>query len=1071
MMRWIVGSSLNLRLLVVVLAAAMMVFGVAQLRAAPVDVLPEFAPPYVEVQTEALGLSAAEVENMITVPMEQDLLNGVAWLDEIRSESVTGLSRIMLIFEPGTDLMRARQVVQERLTMAHALPNVSKPPQMIQPLASTSRVMLIRLSSQELSQIDMSVLARWTIRPALMGVPGVANVAIWGQRERQLQVQVDPERLLAAGVTLDQVIETTGNALFLSPLTFLEASTPGSGGFIDTPNQRLGIQHLLPIRTPDDLAQVTLEGCTGGLPTATRHVDANCPTPPEPRAPLRIGDVATVVEDHQPLIGDAVSTGDPGLLLVIEKFPETNTLEVTANVDAALDSIRPGISGIQIDTTVYRPATFIETALDNLTAVFLIGALLALVLLAAFFFDWRAALVSASAIPLSLMAAALVLHLRGATFNLLILAGLVVALGAVIDDAIVGVDTVVRRLRQHRQAGSDKSTAAIVLEASLEARGAIVYATLIVLLAAVPIYYLPGQTGAFSRPLIVSYALATLASMAVALTVTPALCGFLFAKAPLDRRESPLVRWLQRGYDAALRRVIRTPRWTYATVAVALVVGLAGATQLEASSGKGMLPPLQDGDLLIHWDGAPGVSLPEMSRITEQVSGELRAVPGVRNVGAHIGRAITSDQVVDVNAGELWVSVDQGADYGQTVAAVQEVVDGYPGLYHDVLTHTEERLGELRTGVDDDLVVRVYGQELATLRAKAEEVRQILSEMDGVVDPRVDLQAEQPQVEVEVDLAKAQAAGVKPGDVRRASAALLSGIEVGNLFEEQKVFEVMVVGVPNTRHSLTSIRELMIETPAGGFVRLGDVADLRIAPNQNVIEHDAVSRYVDVTAGVDGSVAGELDERLAALEFPREYHAEVLGEYAERQAAQRRLLGVGIAAAVGVFLLLQAAFASWRLATVVFLTLPSALVGGVLTTWVAGNEVSLGTLVGFLAVLGIAGRNGIMLISHYQHLEREEGEPFGLGLVLRGARERLAPILMTALATGLALVPLVVAGSIPGLEVEYPLAVVILGGLVTSTLLNLFVLPGLYARLAPSALPTAQPVPWTLSPSASPASD
>ena len=1071
MMRWIVGSSLTLRLVVVALAVAIMVVGVAQLRDAPVDVLPEFAPPYVEVQTEALGLSAAEVESLITVPMEQDLLNGVAWLDEIRSESVTGLSRILLVFEPGTDLMRARQVVQERLTMAHALPNVSKPPQMIQPLSSTSRTMLVRLSSTELSQIDMSVLARWTIKPALMGVPGVANVSLWGQREKQLQVQVDPARLREAGVTLDQVIETTGNALWVSPLTFLEASAPGTGGFIDTPNQRLGIQHLQPIRRPEHLAQVVLEGCTGSMPTVNRHVDANCPTPPQARPLTRLGDVATVVEEHQPLIGDAVSTGAPDLLLVIEKFPNTDILAVTRQVEAALDGLRPALAGLDIDTTVYRPATFVETALDNLATVALVGALLALALLAVFFFDWRAALVGAVAIPLSLVAAALVLHFRGASFNALILAGLVVALGAVVDDAIVSVDSIVRRLREHRQAGGGRSTAAVIFEASLEARGAIVYATLVVLLAAVPIYYLAGQTGAFSRPLIVSYALALVTSMAVALTVTPALSAFLFARAPLAPRVSPPMRWIQRGFDAALPRLIRTPRWAYATVTVSLLVGIAGATQLEKSSGKALLPALQDGDLLVQWDGAPGVSLPEMTRITEKVSGELRAIPGVHNVGAHVGRAITSDQVVDVNAAELWVNVDPDADYDRTVAAVQEVVAGYPGLLRDVLTHTEERLGQLRRGVDDDLVVRVYGQDLGILRAKGEEVRQILAETDGVVDPRVEIQAEQPQVEVEVDLAKAEAVGIKPGDVRRAAATLLSGIEVGNLFEEQKVFEVMVVGVPEVRQSLTDIRELLIETPGGNYVRLGDVADARIAPNLSVIKHDSVSRYVDVTASVNGSVVGDVERRLKAVEFPREYHAQVLGRYADDQNDQQRLLGLGVAAAVGILLLLQACFASWRLAAVVFLTLPSALAGGVVATWVAGNELSIGALVGFLAVLGIASRHAITLISHYQNLEREEGVRLNRGMVLRGTSDRLAPVVMTALTTALALAPLAVAGGIAGLEVVQPTAVVVLGGLVTSTLLTIFVLPALYARYAPSALSATQATPWMLGPAVGTASD
>ncbi|MDI3341724.1 MAG: efflux RND transporter permease subunit [Sphaerobacter sp.] len=434
MMRRIVESSLRLRVLVVVLAATLLLVGVTRLPSGSVATLPEFAPVYEEVQTEALGLSAEEVEQLITVPLEQDLLNGVAWLDHIHSESLPSLSRVVLVFEPGTDPLRARQVVQERPTQAHALPNVSKPPLMLQPLSSTSRVMMIRLSSQELSPIEMSVLAHWTIIPRLIGVSGVANVTEWGHRERQLPVQVDPERLRSMGVTLEQTVRTTGNALWVSPLTYLEASTPGTAGFIDTPNQRLSIQHLIPIKAADDLAQVPIEGNEG----------------------LLIGDVAEVVEDHQPLIGDAVFSVSDSLLLVVEKFPETNTLEVTRGVERALAEMQPGLPGIEVDTTIFRSASFIEMAIHNLGIELLIGAVLLVLLLLVFQYNWRATLISTVAIAVSLVAAALVLYLRGAIFNLLVIAGFAGALAIVIDDAIVGVDHAMRRLRQHRERGSTR---------------------------------------------------------------------------------------------------------------------------------------------------------------------------------------------------------------------------------------------------------------------------------------------------------------------------------------------------------------------------------------------------------------------------------------------------------------------------------------------------------------------------------------------------------------------------------------------------------------------------------------
>ena len=465
MIRSLIGASLKLRFIVVAIAAALMFFGSAQLRDMPVDVLPEFTPPYVEIQTEALGLSAQEVEQLITLGLEQDLLNGVPWLHTIRSESAPGLSSIVLIFEPGTDLIRARQMVSERLAQAFALPHVSKPPTMLQPLSATSRVMIVGLSSKSLSLIQTSVLARWTIAPRLLGVPGVANVAIWGQRDRQLQVLVDPKRLQDHKISLLRVLETTGNALWVSSLSFVEASTPGTGGFIDTSNQRLGIRHILPIVSPEGLAQVPIED-TG----------------------VRLGDVANVVEDHQPLIGDALINDSSSLLLVVEKFPGANTLDVTRGVEDALTELRPGLSGLEMDSSLFRPADFIETAINNLALAALIGLIFIGLVLAAFLFEWRSALISLVAIPLSLVASGLVLYLRGATLNVMVLAGLLMATGILVDDAVIDVDHSVRLLRQNARATSFRSKASIILGAAAQMRGPSLFATLIVLLAVSPIF-------------------------------------------------------------------------------------------------------------------------------------------------------------------------------------------------------------------------------------------------------------------------------------------------------------------------------------------------------------------------------------------------------------------------------------------------------------------------------------------------------------------------------------------------------------------------------------------------------
>lgn len=1022
MIRGIIRQSIRLRYLVIILAVVLMFFGIIQLPEMAVDVYPEFNPPLVEVQTEALGLSATEVEALLTVPMEADLLNGVAWLEHIYSDSVAGLSSILMIFEPGTDPIRARQMVQERLTEAFALPNVSTPPTMMQPLSTTSRAMMVSLSSDDLSLIDMGTLARWNIAPRLTGVPGVANVAIWGLREWQLQVLVDPEDLQEKGVSLNQVIETTGEALWVSPLSYLESSSPGTAGWIDTPNQRLSIRHELPITSAEDLAKLPVKG--------TAYI---------------LGDVSEVVEDHQPLIGDAVLKDGPGLLLVIEKFPNANTLEVTRGVEDALEAMKPGLTGIDIDTTVFRPANYIELATGNLTTVLIIGAVLLLLVLIVFYWDWRPTLVSLVAIPVSFVTALLVLYLFGSTLNVMLLAGLVVAIGIIVDDAIIDPENIRRRLRMHGGEMDSETKENIIVEAAAEMRSPIVFSILIMLLVLLPVFLIQGISGAFFQPFTFAYTLAMLIAMVVALTVTPSLSMVLLANH--ERRQSPLVNWLERGYRGILAATIKAPKLAYISAGVIVVLSLVALPFLNLS----LMPTFKQTDLRIQWDAAPGTSRPEMNRIVTQVTGELQSIPGVRNIGAQVGRAITGDQISGINSGEIWVSLDPTAEYDATVIAIQEVVGGYPGLFREVENYQPDRIGQVVAGAQgNDIVVRIYGYQYDVLASKAQDVEAALSNIAGVVDLQVEHLQVEPQVEIEVDLAAAERYQLKPGDVRRSTTTLLSGLRVGNLYEEQKVFDVVVWGEPDVRENLTDLENLLIDTPGGGHVRLGEVAEIRIAPSPINIKRDAVSRYIDVTANVDGrsygAVVADIEDSLTGIEFPLEYHAELLGDFAQQQASQQRTLLFAAVAAIGIILLLQASFWSWHLAIAAFVTILASLTGGVLAALLGGGVISLGSLFGFLAVLAISIRYSVVITKHLQNLEQQEGVEFGPELVLRGAGERLRPILITAFATGMAVLPLAVAGAIPGLEILHPMAIVILGGLVTTTLLNLIVLPALYLR-------------------------
>ena len=1038
----LVHFALAQRVLILAVAALLVVLGIRAGRDVPLDVFPEFAPPMVEIQTEAPGLSTEEVESLVTVPIET-AVNGVPGLITLRSKSVLGLSSVQILFERGADLNGARQMVGERIMQVQPrLPLAARQPVLMPPLSSTSRAMKVGLSSTKLDQMQLSELVRWNIRPRLMAVPGVANVAVWGQRDRQLQVLVDPDRLRAAGVTLGEIRAAAGDAVLV-----------GGGGFVDTPNQRLAVQQSATVQSAAELAQAIVKQAG--------------------EAPVRIGDVARVVDGFSAPIGNAIIDDGPGIMLIVEKQPTANTLELTRAVEAAFVELKPGLKDVKVDTTIFRPATFIERSIDNLTRALLIGCLLVAVVLFLFTRDWRQATISLTAIPLSLLGAGLVLLWSGATINVMIIAGLVIALGEVVDDAIIDVENIARRLRLNRESPDPKPAFDVVLAASLEVRSAVVFASLIVMLVFLPIFFLGGVAGTFFQPLAIAYVLAIATSLLVALTVTPAMCLILLPNAPLkEERDTRFVAALKRRYVGFLPRVVGCP-----SVAVGIIAGgllLAGVGY--ATFKDQFLPDFRETDFLMHFVEKPGTSIEAMDRITIRASKELRAIPGVRNFGAHIGRAEQADEVVGPNFTELWVSLDENADYDASVAKIKEVVDGYPGLFRDVLTYLRERIKEVLTGAGATIVVRIYGPDQEELRAAGARVRGAISGIQGVSDLKLESQVLVPQIRIRPRVAELARFGLTSGEVRRQAQVLVAQQKVGEIYRDQKAFDVAVWGEPAVRNNVHALRDLMIQAPAAGSVasgagsplpatggaaggsasgagapvRLGDIADIEIVPAPNEVKRENGQRRLDVTmnvAGADlGTVAQAVDAAVAKVPFATGYHPQVLGEYAALKESRQRLWTTGALCLVGILLLVWMEFRSRRITALVGVSLPFALVGGVVAVALTGGVLSLGSLVGFVTVIGIAARNGIMLLSHYQHLERHEGMTFGRELVLRGAEERLVPILMTAACAGLALVPLIVAGNAPGHEIEHPMAIVILGGLISSTALNLLLLPALYAR-------------------------
>lgn len=1037
-MGWILGSGLRFGRLAVALAIGLLVIGIAQLWSAPVDVYPEFQPPSVEVQTEALGLSAAEVEQLITVPLEQDLLNGVPWLDKIHSASMPGLSAIDLTFVPGTNLYAARQMVQERMTQAHALPNVGSPPIMIQPLASVSRVAMIRLSSRQVSLIDMSVLARWQIKPRLMGVHGVAGVSIYGQRDRQLQVQVDPGQLAARHVSLTQVIETAGNALWVSPLTFVEASTPGTGGFYESAGQRVAIQHVSPISTPAQLSAVPVEGS---------H-----------KPGLRLGDVSSVIVDHQPLIGDAVSGGAPSLMLVIEKFPGANTLQVTRDIEAAMSAMAPGLKGITVDTTGYRPATFLESMLHNAGWVALAGLALLLLVLG-LVASWRAAVIGLVTVPVALVAAAYILYLRGSTITTITLLGLAAAVCIVIDDVVNDVAAVRRGIAAHRAINGESGlplTDAVRVSAAA-VRGPLVLATVAIALATLPFIVLGQVVTAFSGPLVLTYMLAVLASLVVAFLLTPTL-GLALLRGEPPGRGGRFARWVTGVFDRGFA-VVSRPRWAWAA-AGAIVAVTAATIPLQAGHGT-LLPQLQDRNLLVRVSAAPGTSLPEMERVTAATGRDLRAVPGVEGVGTHVGRAIGSDQLVEVNSAEMWVTLSGQADYGRSRAAIAAVLRGYPGLRADVGTYPDDQVAQLLAAHRNDLIVRVYGADIPTLTAKARQIRALIAGIPGVARPAVRPIPTEPVVDIKVDLAAAERYGLRPGDVRRDATTLTSGLIVGSLYEQSKIYDVVVWGQPQVRGNLTELRNLLIDTPSGRQVRLGDVATLTVRPEPTAIIHDDVLRSADVTAAVTGDPAGvtaAVRTALAKVEMPYEYHAEVLGNATIRQGDDLRGLAYGAVALVAALLLLQAAAGRWRRAALAVASLPLSVAGGLLTAMITGGAWSVASLAGLFAVLSLAVRASVLL---GRRVLAAEGAPGGdpRTAIRVAARERAVPLAQTVAATAAFIAPAAMAGTQPGLEFLHPLAVTMLGGLVSLVIMQMLVLPAFLVLVTPRSREAAPAAP------------
>ena len=1023
MLQAIVRWSIHNRGAVVALASLLTALGALAVANARFDVFPEFAPPQVIVQTEAPGLAADEVEPLVTLPIEQAML-GVPGLDVLRSQSIQGLSVATLIFRDGTEIHRARQLVAERLAEVNGqLPEGVRPPRLGPLTSSTGRLLVIGLTSETMSGMNLRDWAQWTLRPRLLAVPGVAQVTLFGGGVREFQVLVDPDRLIAHGLTLTEILDAARRATGVR-----------GAGFQEDAQQRSIVRVEARARSADDLGAAVVSTSNG--------------------SPIRLRDVARVVDAPEPKLGDAAIDGVPGVTLDIFKQFGGDTPATTRRVEDELDRLRPTMDrlGIVYHPALFRQADFIRSAVGNVTHSLLVGAGLVAVVLLLFLFNLRTALISMTAIPLSLLGAIVALSGFGIGLDTMTLGGLAIAVGEVVDDAIIDVENIFRRLRENGRLRHPRSPARVVLSASMEVRGAVVYATFIVVLVFVPVFLMGGIQGRLFAPLGYAYALAVLASLAVALTVTPALAMMLLPGAE-GAEEPPLLRRLQGVYDRLLRRMDRE----LPLVATILVVLVGSAGWAFAQFGGESLPEMRENHLVLHMQGLPGTSLPQSMSAGAAIARELRRIPGVGAIAQQAGRAELGEDTWGVEYSETEVNLT--ADDPEEVEAVggrirSALRDHFPGFSFEVFSFLSERIEETVTGSIAPVAVKVVGDDLDSLDRASRMIAEAMAEVAGAEGVRPEAQTGQPELVVRLRPDDAASFGLLAADVLDAVHAAYQGAEVTQAYDRNRIITVVVILDPKYREDPTAVDRLWLDAPGGGRIRLGQVADVFRSDGRFLIRHEGGLRQQLVTSGVRGrdveSFVDSVDRRLQALDLPSGVTYSITGAHEIKRAAQRELLILGTAAGAGIVWILGMAFGSIRRLILVLANLPFAMVGGVAAVYMMGGVLDVGSMVGFVTLLGITTRNSIMMVSHWQHLHDVEGMPMGLDLIVRGACERLAPVLMTATVTALGLLPIAASWGRPGSEIEGPMAMVILGGLVTSTALNLLGLPVLYRRFGAS---------------------
>ncbi|MDP2751106.1 MAG: efflux RND transporter permease subunit [Rhodocyclaceae bacterium] len=1026
----IIQWSLGNRLFVVAGAVLLLVWGSFETTRTPVDVFPDLTAPSVTVVTEAEGMAPADMEGLVTFPIET-ALNGAPGVRRVRSSTKIGLSVITVEFAWGTDAYLARQIVAEKLQLAKAVlpPGIDAP--VMAPAASImGEIMFIALTSEKAgmhSTVTLKNTADYLLRKRLLAVPGVAEVLPIGGDLQQFQVTLKPERLAAYGLTLDEVVKAVEGS-----------NRNAAAGFYTENGQEYLIQGIGRVRTPEDIAEAVV-AVKNGQPVLIRHI-----------AEVALG--TAVVR------GVGSTNGKPAVVLGIQRQPSANTLALTRVLDRTLADIQNSLpAGMKIETRLFRQADFIETSIENLLAALRDGAILVIAIVFAFLLSVRSTAITLVALPLSLVATILAMKAFGATINTMTLGGIAIALGALVDDAIIVVENIVRRLRQnHDKAETQReSILHVVFLATKEIQGSIVFATLIIMLVFVPLFFLSGVEGRLMVPLGLAYVISLFASLLVSITVTPVLASMFLghSKEVEGHREPRFVTALRvvyrRNLDATLTRWQAISVVSGAMLAVALI-GLGVA-------GQAFLPDFNEGTLTVGAETLPGTALVESAKLGQMIEEVLLSHPEVIATARRTGRSPLDPHALDVHHSEIEVTLKMGRRSKETfLAALREDFSRLPGVQVVVGQPISHRIDHMLSGTRANIAVKIFGTDLAELRRLAEQVKVVMQQVPGAVDVQPEQQTDIPFITLKYRRDALARHGLSAAELSESIEAAFSGIQVGKVVQGQATFDLVVRYDPTVRDNLDTIRATLVTTPTGARLPLAALADIQNDRGPYFINRENVQRKIVVMANVAGrdlkSVVEEMQGKVAQeVKLPTGYHLEFGGQFESAAEASRILLLLGSAVVVGIFLLLFLAFHSVRDAFIVMLNLPLAIIGGVVGVYLAGGVVTIASIIGFITLFGIATRNGVMMIAHIHHLIEQDEAKDAFEAVRRGAEERLIPILMTALAAGLALVPLVLSGGQPGSEIQAPMAVVILCGLLTSTVLNMIVVPALYLRFGSAA--------------------